>query len=116
VLYVSGTISQSSPALAIVGARAADAAALRTAHQLARHAGRAGAVVVSGGALGVDTAAHQGALDAGAATGRGAETGSTCSIGRNRALFAAVVASGGALVSIFYGRAAAPVSSSPATG
>lgn len=102
VLHVSGTLCDSAPAVAIVGARAADAAALRTAHQLARHAGQGGAVVVSGGAIGVDTAAHSGALDAGAATtvvlGSGVDV---VYPDRNRAMFAAVVSSGGALVSMF---------------
>lgn len=102
VLHVAGTIRDSAAALAVVGSRVADADACRTAHSLARHAARSGAVVVSGGAIGVDTAAHVGALDAGAATTVVMGTGiDVLYPERNRALFAAVVAGGGGLVSIF---------------
>lgn len=51
------------PAVAIVGARNASAAACRFARGLALELAEAGAVVVSGLARGIDTAAHQGALD-----------------------------------------------------
>ncbi|MGH2856823.1 MAG: DNA-processing protein DprA [Solirubrobacteraceae bacterium] len=60
-------LSAAEPA-AIVGARRASPYALETARSLARGAGVAGVPVVSGLALGVDAAAHQGALDAGAGT------------------------------------------------
>ena len=53
------------PAVAIVGARNASAAACRFARQLAFDLGSAGTVVVSGLARGIDTAAHDGALDSG---------------------------------------------------
>jgi DNA processing protein len=56
------------PVLAIVGSRRAAAASLALARDLAGQAAAAGALVVSGLALGVDAAAHEGALDAGAAT------------------------------------------------
>jgi len=51
------------PAVAIVGARNASAAACRFARQLAQDLGVAGALVVSGLARGIDTAAHRGAID-----------------------------------------------------
>jgi DNA processing protein len=51
--------------VAIVGARNASANGLRFARQLARDLGAAGFAVVSGMALGIDAAAHQGALDSG---------------------------------------------------
>jgi DNA processing protein len=51
--------------VAVVGARNASAAACRFARGLAQKLGEAGAVVVSGLARGIDTAAHDGALDSG---------------------------------------------------
>jgi len=51
--------------VALVGARNASAAACRFARQLALALGEAGTVVVSGLARGVDSAAHDGALDTG---------------------------------------------------
>ena len=53
------------PAVAIVGARNASAAACRFARVLAQDLGQAGEVVVSGLARGIDTAAHDGALATG---------------------------------------------------
>lgn len=53
------------PAVAIVGARNASAAACRFARTLAHDLGREGSVVVSGLARGIDSAAHDGALDSG---------------------------------------------------
>ena len=52
-------------AVAIVGARNASAAACRFARGLAHGLGQLGAVVVSGLARGIDSAAHDGALDSG---------------------------------------------------
>ena len=54
--------------VAMVGARAATPYGQRVARQFASELARAGLVVVSGLALGVDAAAHQGALEAGGAT------------------------------------------------
>lgn len=71
VLFVNGTVDRllelvagGAPAVAIVGARRASPYAMEMARGLARSAGRAGIAVVSGMASGVDTAAHEGALDA----------------------------------------------------
>ena len=50
--------------VAIIGARAADKEGLDMAYKLANQIGRQGHVVVSGLALGCDTAAHRGCLDA----------------------------------------------------
>jgi DNA processing protein len=50
------------PAIAIVGARNASAAACRFARTLAQDLAREGVIVVSGLARGIDTSAHQGAL------------------------------------------------------
>lgn len=56
------------PGVAIVGSRRATSRARSVAHRLGAAVSRAGVPVVSGLALGVDGAAHQGALDAGGAT------------------------------------------------
>jgi DNA processing protein len=53
------------PLIAIVGARNASAAACRFARTLAHDLGQQGAVVVSGLARGIDSAAHDGALESG---------------------------------------------------
>ena len=52
------------PCVAIVGARAATRDGIETAYQIATDLTRAGIVVVSGLARGIDSAAHIGALDA----------------------------------------------------
>lgn len=52
----------------IVGTRHASSSGERIAHQMATALVRAGAVVVSGMAFGIDAAAHRGALDAGGGT------------------------------------------------
>ena len=55
-------------AISVVGTRRADEEALDFAYSLARHAALNGVVVVSGGAIGIDRAAHEGAIDGGGAT------------------------------------------------
>jgi len=56
------------PSLAIVGSRNPTRAGARNAFEFARHLAGCGFCIVSGLAEGIDTAAHRGALDAGAAT------------------------------------------------
>lgn len=56
-------------AVAVVGARNASASGQRFARQIANELARAELLVVSGLARGIDGAAHQGALEAGAAAG-----------------------------------------------
>jgi DNA processing protein len=69
VLWARGRIAAlNEPSVAIVGARAGSAYALSVAAQLAGDLARAGLVVVSGLARGVDSAAHRGTLAAGGAT------------------------------------------------
>jgi DNA processing protein len=66
VLTVKGDLRWlERPLVAIVGARNASAAACRFARQLAYDLGQQGAVVVSGLARGIDSAAHDGSLETG---------------------------------------------------
>ncbi|AYJ85978.1 DNA-protecting protein DprA [Sphingomonas paeninsulae] len=66
VLIVRGNLRLlDRPAVAIVGARNASAAACRFARGLAHDLAEEGCIVVSGLARGIDTAAHQGALGQG---------------------------------------------------
>ncbi len=68
LVFAAGTPDLSTPAVAVVGTRRPDAYGLAMAYRIGQAVGRAGALVLSGGALGVDGAAHEGALDAGGRT------------------------------------------------
>jgi len=69
VLYAEGdTDALCLPQLAIVGSRNPTALGRDTAMQFAQHLARAGLVITSGLALGIDAAAHRGALSVGART------------------------------------------------
>ncbi|OCX65911.1 DNA protecting protein DprA [Thioclava sp. SK-1] len=66
VLWALGDITLlHRPALAIIGARNASSLGLRMARSLAADLGQKGFVITSGLARGIDTAAHQAALDTG---------------------------------------------------
>ncbi|MEP6834180.1 MAG: DNA-processing protein DprA [Gemmatimonas sp.] len=68
-LWIAGSLaSAASPAVAIVGTRHASAYGLRTAHAIAAACAKSGVCVVSGLALGIDGAAHEGALSVGGRT------------------------------------------------
>lgn len=69
-LYVWGRMPDLNEkvTLAVVGAREASLQGRRIAQSLCAAFARAGAVVVSGGALGIDSAAHMGALEGGGKT------------------------------------------------
>lgn len=70
VLFVSGELVDidNSVVIGMVGTRKASEYALRVAHLMSKGISQAGAVVVSGGAIGVDSASHRGALMCGAKT------------------------------------------------
>ena len=67
LLYYKGILPdwESVPFIGVVGTRKASAYGLQVAHQLGSQIAYSGGFVVSGGASGIDTAAMQGALDAG---------------------------------------------------
>ena len=105
LLYVHGRLHHlAQPAISIVGSRSATAGGLDNARAFARHLAQEGWCIISGLASGIDTAAHEGALQA------GPDRGSTVAIlgtgidivypARNRAL-AHQIAEHGALVSEF---------------
>ncbi len=84
----------------MVGTRAADDEAVEFTERLCFELASAGAVIVSGGALGIDAAAHQGALRAGGATVAVLASGFAPPYPRCHArLFDRVAEEGGALVS-----------------
>ena len=65
VLYVKGTLTaQDKNAIALVGSRQTTSYGTETARKFAYQLAYIGVTVVSGGARGIDTAAHQGALAA----------------------------------------------------
>lgn len=100
VLFYRGAVPEWERTIAIVGSRKATSYGLQTAHQIAKGLATAGAVVVSGGARGIDSAAHLGALE-----GKGPTVVVlACGLDRayppeNRNLFQQVVDTGGTLIS-----------------
>jgi DNA processing protein len=99
-LRLRGDLGAPVRRVALVGARATDGYGRDMARRLARGLARAGVSVVSGGALGVAAAAHEGALEAGGHTvavlGCGVDVAYPPS---HRELFARILAGGGALLS-----------------
>jgi len=88
------------PCVAIVGTRAATPYGRRLAHRFAAELGRAGCCIVSGLALGIDAAAHEGALEAGAPTVGVLGGGHRCFFPpRNRGLAEQILTAGGAVLS-----------------
>jgi len=102
-LWVAGSLEGlAAPCVAIVGTRAPSDDGRRRARRLAEALARAGVCVISGLALGIDGAAHEGALAAGAPT-IGVLGGGHAHFfpPHHRELGARIVASGGAVVSPF---------------
>jgi DNA processing protein len=98
-LTLRGGSLETAYAVAIVGSRQASADAEDFARLLAGALVRAGAVVVSGGAVGIDAAAHRGALDAAGRTWAVAGTGCEhCFPPEHASLFDAIGRGPGAMV------------------
>jgi DNA processing protein len=101
VLYVEGEVrSLSLPQLAVVGSRNPTALGRDTATQFARHFAGGGLAITSGLALGIDAAAHEGALAGGGRTVAVLGCGLDAVYPRENAPLARRIAAGsGALVS-----------------
>lgn len=101
-LQVQGVMADEGLAIAIVGARGASALGMHAAYSLAAELAGDGHRVISGGALGIDAAAHRGALSAGGYT----LAVMACGLDdyyprRNAKLFQKILVGGGAMVSPF---------------
>jgi DNA processing protein len=99
-LRVRGDLRGEVRRAAVVGSRDMDAYGEEMARSIAAGLARAGISVVSGGARGVDGAAHRGALEAGGHTVAVLGTGVDVPYpAQHRGLFAEMLEAGGALVS-----------------
>lgn len=99
-LFLRGELPR-GPAVAIVGTRYPSRRAKMYARTLAKELARAGVAVISGGAKGIDTAAHRGALAVGGVTVVVAPAGFERPFpAENRELFRTVVEQGGAYLSL----------------
>lgn len=97
-IAVAGELT-SERTFAIVGTRKPAADAVAFTRQLAQCIVRHGGIVVSGGAVGIDTAAHEATLDAGGKTWAIAATGHRQVFpAENAALFERIVTGGGAMI------------------
>jgi len=106
-LYQKGEYVLDRPALAMVGSRKTTLYGQKVAKTLARELTQAGFCVVSGLARGIDTAAHEGALEAGGPTIAVLGTGiDTIYPAENLDLFRAVEANGAVMAEFPFGRRA----------
>jgi DNA processing protein len=98
-LWCTGRLPEAHERLfAIVGSRAASRASCDRAHAIAAGLAKNGAAIVSGGAFGIDAAAHEGALSVGAATFAVLGCGTDVVYpDRHKALFSRIASTGGLL-------------------
>ena len=102
LLYVAGNVELlSSPAFAVVGSRNATPPGLKNAHAFSRVLSDAGLAIVSGLALGVDSAAHRGGLEGRGSTIAVLGTGIDITYPRSNGPLAEAILARGALVSEF---------------
>jgi DNA processing protein len=108
VLYVKGRLNERDKnAVAMVGSRMTTHYGIEAARKLAYQLAYVGVTVVSGGARGIDTAAHQGALSAGGRTVAVLGTGINLVFPpENAELFERIAASGAVITQFPFNRAA----------
>jgi DNA processing protein len=108
VLYVKGSLMpKDKNAVAMVGSRQTTHYGIETARKLAYQLGYLGVTVVSGGARGIDTAAHQGALNAKGRTVAVLGTGINIVFpSENAELFERIAANGAVLTQFPFNRTA----------
>ena len=110
LLYIRGNFktNENSSVLGIVGSRSASVYGMNTIEQISSELSRYGVKIVSGGARGIDTAAHKGALKSYGITyaflGCGIDV---CYPSENKTLFESIISNGGAIVSEY------PIGSQP---
>jgi DNA processing protein len=100
-LYCIGNLGDYQAVVTLVGARAARPQGIAKATEIAAGLAELGVLVVSGGAMGIDSAAHRGALASGSTV---AVLGSGLAVlypEASRPLYAEIVAGAGALISPF---------------
>lgn len=102
VLYLKGVLAISSPSVSIVGTRRCSSYGATVANSLGRKIAQAAMPVISGGASGVDGAAHSGAIDGEGYTLAVLGTGVDVVYPRGHDdLFRSILRSGGGLISRF---------------
>jgi len=102
LLYITGNASLlCAPSLAVVGSRNATPQGLENAHHFARAFSDAGLTIVSGLALGIDSAAHRGGLEGRSSTVAVLGTGADIVYPRRNKPLAEEIESRGAIVSEF---------------
>lgn len=100
VLFYRGRLPDHERLIAVVGSRKATAYGVQTAERFARGLAEKGIVIVSGGARGIDSASHRGAMEGGYPTVVVAAFGlDRVYPPENRNLFRQIVEEGGALIS-----------------
>jgi DNA processing protein len=97
-LHIAGALPNLERAVAVVGTRHPSDDALTFARELGTALGIAGRVVISGGAHGIDSAAHRGCLDSGGSTVAVLATGLKRAYPSDHAILFNVVAAHGAIV------------------
>lgn len=100
-LYIKGNLPEQDTRVAVVGSRRATAYGLKVASEFAGVLAKAGVTIVSGGAKGIDTAAHKGSLIAKGTTLAVLGTGIDMVYPRENTRLFAEIAEKGALMTEF---------------